>query len=432
MAINACDVNAEQALLGVAMYEREDALAAFLTVPLEAYWSERHRVIASLMREMAARQRPIDPQTVGSALEDAGDLHKIGGLGYIHTLFSALAAPRNASYYAERINELYGRRLLSETCQRELQRLDADWSSGLTTDVQAAATRLTHGMDEAKKWAIGTVQQEPMNLEELLERQETHDWLVPGLLERGDRTVFTGDEGLGKSELVGQIAITLAAGMHPFTSGELDPEQEGMRVLVVDCENSESQLRRRYRRIVGIVNALRERRNLPEVPWKKHLMVDFRTEGMDLLSSHDAAYLESLVSRAAPDLLVIGPLYKLHAADINDEHAARELVYVLDQIRVRHRCALITEAHAGHGKDGQGGRMMRPRGSSLFVGWPEFGFGLRGKRDDPEAADVVGWRGQREERDWPLSLHRGTGLSLPWVPGEEYRRFDNWAGQYAQ
>lgn len=431
MTLHAHDNNAEQALIGVTMTGREDALAAFLTVPLLAYWSEPHRVIASVMQEMAARQQPIDPQTVGSALEESGDLHKVGGLPYVHTLFAALAAPQNAPYYAERVNELYGRRLLAEACQRELQRLDADWASGNTTDVTAASTRLTQAMDDSKRWAAGTVYEEPMNLEELLDKQEIHDWLVPGLLERGDRVIFTGDEGLGKSELVGQMALTLAAGMHPFTSGELEPDHPGLRVLVVDCENSESQLRRRYRRIAGLVNSIRERRSLSPVPWKKHLMVDFRTEGMNLLGSHDAAYLESIVSRAAPDVLVIGPLYKLHAADINDEHAARELVYVLDQIRVRHRCGLITEAHAGHGKDSTGGRMMRPRGSSLFVGWPEFGFGLRSRKDD-DSADVIGWRGQREERDWPLTLHRGTGLALPWVPGEEYRKFDNWAGQYAQ
>lgn len=432
MALNANDLNAEQALLGVTMTGRDDALSAFLSVPLEAWWSAKHRVIAEVMQDMAARQHPIDPQTVASALEESSDLHKVGGLSYVHTLFAALAVPQNSSYYAERINELYGRRLLAEACHRELQRLDADWTSGTHTDVQAAATRLHQSMDDAKQWAIGAVYREPMNLQELLDGQETHSWLIPGLLERGDRVIFTGEEGLGKSELVGQLALTAAAGMHPFTSGELEPEHPGMRVLVVDCENSEGQLRRRYRRISRLVGMIRDRRGLSPADWKKNLMVDFRTGGMDLLSSPDAAYLESVVARAAPDLLLIGPLYKLHTADINDEHAARELVYVLDQLRVRHQCAIATEAHSGHSRDGTGSRSMRPRGSSLFVGWPEFGFGMRARKDDPDAAEMVSWRRQREERDWPMSLHRGTGLALPWVPGEEYRRFDNWAGDCAQ
>jgi hypothetical protein len=42
------------------------------------------------------------------------------------------------------------------------------------------------------------------------------DWIVPGLIERGDRLMLTGFEGLGKSMLTRQLAVTMAAGLHPF------------------------------------------------------------------------------------------------------------------------------------------------------------------------------------------------------------------------
>ena len=43
------------------------------------------------------------------------------------------------------------------------------------------------------------------------------DWVIPGLLERGDRLIWTGFEGLGKSVVVRQLAVCAAAGVHPFT-----------------------------------------------------------------------------------------------------------------------------------------------------------------------------------------------------------------------
>src|SRR5690606_2357350 len=64
------------------------------------------------------------------------------------------------------------------------------------------------------------------------------DWVIPGLLERGDRFILTGSEGLGKSVLFRQIAVGAAAGIHPFTQRRIDPN----RVLYVDVENSRMKL----------------------------------------------------------------------------------------------------------------------------------------------------------------------------------------------
>jgi RecA-family ATPase len=40
--------------------------------------------------------------------------------------------------------------------------------------------------------------------------------VIPGLLERRDRLMLTGEEGLGKSYLLRQIAVMAAAGLDPF------------------------------------------------------------------------------------------------------------------------------------------------------------------------------------------------------------------------
>ena len=58
---------------------------------------------------------------------------------------------------------------------------------------------------------------------------------------------------------------------------------------------------------------------------------------------------------------------------------------------------------------------MRPTGTSLWLRWPEFGYGIRAADGyDPmnRVVDFVAWRGDRAERDWPTQLR--SGGTWPW------------------
>jgi len=59
---------------------------------------------------------------------------------------------------------------------------------------------------------------------------------------------------------------------------------------------------------------------------------------------------------------------------------------------------------------------MRPRGSSALLGWPEFGYGM--VPDGKEFAELVPWRGDRDERAWPDGVRRATD-SPRWIPVDE-------------
>ena len=87
--------------------------------------------------------------------------------------------------------------------------------------------------------------------------------------------------------------------------------------------------------------------------------------------------------RTSPTCWCVGPLYRLHATDTNEEIAARQVVTALDAARIKADCALITEAHAGHGEAALN-RSVRPTGSSLFLRWPEFGYGMKPLGDTDE------------------------------------------------
>lgn len=264
------------------------------------------------------------------------------------------------------------------------------------------------------------------DLWEFLEVDDTaREWVIPGLLERGDRLVWTGFEGLGKSMFIRQLAVTAAAGMDPFSFEYIEP----VRVLLIDCENSERQSRRKFRPLAAA--SIKAQRRVPA----GNLRLIHRPEGIDLGRPDDRAWLLERVVAHRPDLLMIGPFYRLHAQNINEETAARATVAALDAARVAVDCALVVEAHAGHGEQGKN-RSVRPLGSSLLLRWPEFGYGIAPAMDPDEhtgrvkLVSVKPWRGDRDDRDWPKTLKWGE--HWPWVipGGLGDQRFDDLAEQY--
>ena len=246
------------------------------------------------------------------------------------------------------------------------------------------------------------------DLHEFIDQGTEYDWLVPGLLERGDRLMITGNEGIGKSQYLQQIAVCLAAGVDPVMLKSIEP----LRVLLVDCENGPRHARRKLR-------PLRDLANFSGHPVPKgNMRVVMKPSGIDLTAEDDSAWLLERVVAHKPDVLVIGPLYRLHAQNPNDELAARKTVGAIDAARVAAQCAVIMEAHAGHGETGRP-RSPRPTGSSLWLRWPEFGYGLVVTAEDQygnaTCVDFKSWRGPRDERTWPRELRRGGPGEWPWT-----------------
>lgn len=233
-----------------------------------------------------------------------------------------------------------------------------------------------------------------------------YDWIIEGILERGDRLIWTGEEGLGKTMCGRQIAVAAAAGVHPFNGLTGKPQ----RVLWIDCENSPRQGRRHFRRLAE--TAVAKGHRVPD----GGMRLLHRPEGIDLTRDEDVAWFLERITAHRPDLLYIGPLYRLHATDINDEVAARTVTAVLDLARVKADCALVIEGHSPHGSSGAI-RPIRPIGSSLFLRWPEFGYGISPAIEASPCKEVVvrPWRGARDERHWPKFLSWGEQGDWPWI-----------------
>lgn len=216
------------------------------------------------------------------------------------------------------------------------------------------------------------------------------------------------------SYLARMIAFCASQGVHPFTYDPIPP----VRVMVWDLENpmrelrkSGHQLRYRLQRIVSDYDPSR-------------LMIMRRPAGIDIDSRHDRNELESAIERFKPQLIIGGPIYKMlpQSKMKDDRHAAATVQNVLDQIRIRHQCALILEHHAPIGQ--QGDRELRAIGGMMWQAWPDVSISLKSE-DNFQKFVVTRPHPERGSFNWPESFTRGT--KWPWEayypPGSEHEMF---------
>lgn len=273
-----------------------------------------------------------------------------------------------------------------------------------TTDPTIPAAETVSNMLEALKQIRDqstNAELHAKSLGQILDTPETEaDWVIPNLFERGDRMIITGYEGLGKTTWIRQMGICAAAGINPIT---LDHLPKPIKTLVVDVENSEKQWRREtwgMAKFAANYGPASPRDNM-------HIHCGKR---MDLRKDKDLGLVHRLVDEHQPEILFIGPIYRLVPNGINSDEEAAPLIAALDTLRDR-GLVLVMEAHAPKGQNGE--RNLAPRGSAALMGWPEFGFGLAPK-DDDSGAHIVRWRADRDrQRDWPVELDKWS--SLPWV-----------------
>ncbi|MFT4088602.1 MAG: replicative DNA helicase [Gordonia sp. (in: high G+C Gram-positive bacteria)] len=95
------DMAAEQSVLG-GMLLSKDAIADVLErIKPEDFYKPAHQAVYDAILELYGRGEPADAVTVSAELEKMGELRKIGGAPYLHTLISTVPTAANAGFYAE-------------------------------------------------------------------------------------------------------------------------------------------------------------------------------------------------------------------------------------------------------------------------------------------------------------------------------------------
>ena len=386
---------AERAVIGAALDDRSAIRFAAEHVTADDF---SNATLGEAWRILYTRWKagePTDAISMDGALRGAVPGYQPGA---VFDLMDAATIGGKAGHWAEQIAEgakrrraiQAGGRLVQNASQGDLADALATVKRDLEDIGKAASTRLTATM-----------------LADVLDHEDNEDWIIPGILERQERVIFTGGEGAGKTTLVRQMAILSAAGINPFTFDDMPP----VRVLVIDAENSEKQWRKNTRDVVGKASQ-RLGADVGSI-FPLVCTVDLGIS-LDITKERDLSAIHDLIDQHQPDMVFIGPLYKITSRAIQTDDEATPVLRALDSIRAR-GITLVMEAHAG--VPGQDGRNLRPRGSAALLGWPEFGIGLAVDQNylpfqaDPDnfrnrKVDLTRWRGDRDQgRAWPKSIY---------------------------
>ena len=99
------DIAAEQGVLG-GMLLSKDAVADVVEIlKSHDFYRPVHATVFDTILDLYGRGEPADALTVAAALADSGDLQRVGGVPYLHTLIESVPTAANASYYARIVSE---------------------------------------------------------------------------------------------------------------------------------------------------------------------------------------------------------------------------------------------------------------------------------------------------------------------------------------
>jgi replicative DNA helicase len=115
------DIAAEQSVLG-AMLLSKDAIADVVEVVRPAdFYRPAHETIYDTVLDLYGRGEPADAVTLCAELTRRGELVRVGGAPYVHTLVAGVPTAANAGFYAEIVREKAILRRLVEAGTRIVQ-----------------------------------------------------------------------------------------------------------------------------------------------------------------------------------------------------------------------------------------------------------------------------------------------------------------------
>ncbi|MGH3500840.1 MAG: replicative DNA helicase [Nocardioidaceae bacterium] len=200
------DVPAEQSVLGGMMLSKDAIADVVEVITPEDFYRPAHQAVYECVLDLYARGEPADPITTSAELERRGDLSRVGGAPYLHTLIATVPTAANAGYYANIVAERAVLRRLVEAGTRIVQ---LGYSGGEGTEIDAVVDRAQSAIYDVTERRMS---EDYVALEELL--QPTMDEIDAiasrGGVSLGVPTGFTDLDDVTNGLHPGQMAIVAA------------------------------------------------------------------------------------------------------------------------------------------------------------------------------------------------------------------------------
>lgn len=235
------------------------------------------------------------------------------------------------------------------------------------------------------------------------------DWIIEGLIVKGDRVLVYGEPGAMKSWILLHLGLHLAAG-HPWL-GTFNTAQV-KSVLYVDEEMSERTLHRRICRLASGASLGNENLKFMSISG-----TNFRFEtGRDLLQECNAQQFN-------PDVVIVETLRSVMVGDENSAQDVRNVWRSLEPLRQQGKTVIISH-HMRKPQLRQTNARYRASGSTDLIGGPDTALAVE-RVGNRCMAKVTHIKCRNAEEHNPFTIHlrdRGQGQDCPviLVPGDSH------------
>jgi replicative DNA helicase len=385
------DETAEQALLGAVLMSGTALDVCLDMVTASSFYRPAHGTIWSCVVEMDRDEHPVDVITVCAELGRRGELLRVGGGPYLHSLIHNAPTALNAKYYADIVAE---KAILRRVVQAGLRITQLAESGAAGANVSEVLDYVRREVQEATEGST-TLGNPQWPAKMLTGGSFIHDATdhVPAVWGRGDEVlwaegeplIITGPTGVGKTTLGAQVLY----GRLGLQRGVLGyPVAPGRRVLYLAMDRPQ-QIRRALARLL---------RNAPRDVLDERLVVWNGPPPADL--ARNPRLLLELCQAADADTVILDSL-KDAAVKLSDEETGQGL-----NTAMQHCVANGIEVLAYHHqrKSGGNGGLNKPNSLSDVYGsnWITAGCGsvvlLWGAAGDPvvelihlkQPAEIIG------------------------------------------
>lgn len=178
------------------------------------------------------------------------------------------------------------------------------------------------------------------------------EWILEGMLSVGGYGIIAGEPGIGKSQFSLRLAESISTGQDFL--GYWKYSGPPRRVLFVSLEMQLVELQQIFSSMKGF---------LPE--HKDNFFISAIGDTLPLDRPDGQKYLEALLQKSAPDVVIIDSLGTATDGKITDEDTAKAYNKFINRIRVKYGCAVVM---IHHNRKGQDRRFIANTQDDLFGG----------------------------------------------------------------
>ncbi len=226
------NIEAEQAVLGAMLIDKEAIAKATEVLSADDFYREAHRVIFSAMLELYNKNEAVDMVTVTEILKRDNKLEEIGGIAYITSLANVVLTAANVKYHAEIVAEKSVLRQLVRV-STEIAAMGYEANEDVGTLLDTAESRILEISNRKKKndfTAINDILMDSVqSIESLLQNKGGLTGLPAGFadldkltsgLHPSDFIILAARPSMGKTALALNIVQNVALRAHKVIGGE--------------------------------------------------------------------------------------------------------------------------------------------------------------------------------------------------------------------